>query len=181
MKQYIHPPVEQEKMNQIFTSITKVDKKCRMIHVDNTVNLPIIIIEVYISIFILYDWTMNEILAAPIKDTKYETTIEAFQTHIRYIAKRIFKHIFIVIDNVASKATKIYLQEENIQMQLVEPHNHEVNSAEREIHTFKNHLIAGISIWYENFPTILWSYLISQAQYPINLLRTSQVHPQLSE
>ena len=32
--------------------------------------------------------------------------------------------------------------EEKIQMQLVEPHNHQVNAAEREIQTFKNHFIA---------------------------------------
>ena len=50
--------------------------------------------------------------------------IENFQTHIKYITKRVLKTSFNIIDNVASKAIKLYLQEENIQMQLVEPHNH---------------------------------------------------------
>ena len=53
MEQDIIPPVEREKMNQIFTSITKVDKKDGTIYVDNIVNLPIRSIEGYISIFIL--------------------------------------------------------------------------------------------------------------------------------
>ena len=115
-------------MNQIFTSIAKVDKKDGTIYVKNTGNFPIISIEGYIAIFILYDWTTNEILAAPIKDAKYETTIEYFQTHIEYITRRGFKPSFNIIDNVAPKAIKVYLQEENIQMQLFEPHNHQVNS-----------------------------------------------------
>ena len=58
-------------MNHIFTSIAKLDKKYGTIYVDNTGNLPIGIIEGYIVIFILYNWTKNAILATPIKDTKY--------------------------------------------------------------------------------------------------------------
>ena len=56
---------------------------------------------------------------------------DAFQTHIKYITKIVFKPSFNIIDNVESKATKVYLQEENIQMKLVEPHNHRVDIEER--------------------------------------------------
>ena len=114
MEQDIHPPIEQEKMNQIFTSIAKVDKKYGTIYVDNTGNFPIRSIEGYIAIFLMYDFTINAILAAPIKDTKDETMIEAFQTHIKYITNIGFKPSFNIIDNVVSKAIKFYLQEENI-------------------------------------------------------------------
>ena len=106
--------------------------------------------------------------------------IKYFQNHIKYITKRGFKPSLNIIDNVASKAIKFYLQEENTQMKLFEPHNHQVNAEEREIQTSNNHFIDGISIGEEKFPTILWSYLIIQAQYSLNLLRTSRVHPQLS-
>ena len=78
MGQYIHPPIEQEKMNQILTSIAEVDKKYGTIYVNNTGNFLIRSIEGYIAIFILYDWTTNVILTAPIKDIKDETTIEEF-------------------------------------------------------------------------------------------------------
>ena len=57
-------------MNQILTSIAKVDKKGRMIYVNNTGNFIIRSIEGYIIIFVLYDWKTNATLAAPIKDTK---------------------------------------------------------------------------------------------------------------
>ena len=129
MEQDIHPPIEREKTSNILTSITKVENKDGIIYVNNTGNLPIGSIEGYIYIFILYYWTTNEILKAPIKDTKYETMIEDFQTHIKYITKRGFKPSFNIIDYVALKAIKVYLQEENIQMQSVEPHNHQVNAA----------------------------------------------------
>ena len=49
----VHPSVEREKMNHIFTSIAKVDKKDGTIYVDNTENFPIRSIEGYIAIFVL--------------------------------------------------------------------------------------------------------------------------------
>ena len=70
-------------MNKIFTSIAKVDEKDGTIYVDNTGNFPIKSSEGYIVIFIFYDWTTDEILATPIKDTKDETIIEDFKTHIK--------------------------------------------------------------------------------------------------
>ena len=68
--------------------------------------------------------------------------IDAFQNYIKYITKRGFKPCFNIIDNVASKAIRIYVQEGKIQMQVVKPHNHQVNAAERAIQTFKNNFIA---------------------------------------
>ena len=65
----IHLPVERDKMNQIFTSISTVDKKEGTIYVNNTGDFPIRSIDRYIAIFVLYNWKKC-ILATPIKDTK---------------------------------------------------------------------------------------------------------------
>ena len=54
-------------------------------------NSPIRSIDRYIAIFILYNLMTNAILEKPIKDTKYETIIDAFKTHIKNITKRKFK------------------------------------------------------------------------------------------
>ena len=78
---------------------------------------------------------------------------------------------------MAPKEIKVFTQEETIQMQLVETHNHQVNAAERVTKKFKNHFIAGLSIGDKNFPTTLWSYLIIQAKDSLNLLRASRFHP----
>ena len=85
----------------------------------------------------------------------------AFQPHIKYITKRCFKPFLNIYDNVASKSIKEYLREEKIQIQLVDPYNHQVNAAERAIHNFKNNYIAILIIGDKKFPTVLWSYLIS--------------------
>ena len=65
-------------------------------------------------------------------------------------------------------------------MQLVEPHNHRVNAAERAIQTFKNHFIAGLCNTDEQFPAQLWNRLIEQDQDSLNMLRMSRAHPHLS-
>ena len=65
-------------------------------------------------------------------------------------------------------------------MQLVEPHNHRSNAAERAIQTFNNHNIAGLCTCNEDFPSVLWCKLIKQAQDTLNMLRTSRVHQKLS-
>ena len=73
------------------------------------------------------------------KKIKNETTVEAFKTNIEYLKKRNFKPVFNIINNVATKAVKSYLEDEVIKMKLVRPHNHRYNTAERTIQTFKNH------------------------------------------
>ena len=175
-----HPPGEQEKFNQIFCYAGVIDKKDGTIYVDNTGNFPITSIDGMRAVFILYDWTSNAILATPIATTTDEKMIAAFKDNITYLSKRGFKPSFNIIDNVASKAIKTYLENEKIKMQAVEPNNHRVNAAERAIQTFKNHFIAGLSIGDKDFPTILWCKLIKQAQDSLNILRTSRVHPKVS-
>merc|ERR1712051_418029 len=107
-----------------------------------------------VTVFILYDWTLNAILADPVKNTKDETIVRVFKSRVKYLTKRGFKPKFNIMDNVASKAVKSFLGENDIGLQLVEPHNHRVNAAERAIQTFKSLFIGGISICDPDFPTI---------------------------
>jgi len=116
------------------------------------------------TVFILYDWTTNAILVTPITDRKDETMVKAFSDNVEYLTKRGFNPVFNIIGNVASKAVKAYLESKNIDLQLVEPHNHRVNAAERAIQTFTNHFIAGLSTCDDIFPTLLWNKLIQQCQ-----------------
>lgn len=94
-----------------------------------------------------------------------------------YLAKRGFKPCFDIIDNVASKPVQVYLKANDIKIQLVEPHNHMVNAAERVIQTFKNHLIAGFCTIDRDCRAVIWSKFTPQAQDSLNMLRTLRVHP----
>ena len=176
----INPPMETETNNQIFTCPALVNHKDGTIYIDFTGKFPIRSSDGMTSILIVYDWTTNAILATPVKDLKDETVVAAFRDNIEYLKSRGFKPVFNVLDNVASKAIRTYIKSEDIKMQLVEPNNHRANAAERAIQTWKNHFISGLCTTDDNFPSVLWSQLVPQAQDTLNMLRTSRVNPQLS-
>jgi hypothetical protein len=67
-----------------------------------------------------------------------------------------------------------------VEYQLVPPHCHRRNAAERAIRTFKEHFVAGISSVDHTFPLHFWDRLLPQAKITLNLLRTLRLHPQLS-
>jgi hypothetical protein len=64
--------------------------------------------------------------------------------------------------------------------QLVHPHCHRTNAAERAIRTFTEHFKAGLTTVDPDFPVHLWDRLLPQAEITLNLLRSSRLHPQLS-
>ena len=74
----------------------------------------------------LYKWSSNAILSTLVKYLKDTSTIEKLKLNITYLTKGGFKPVLNIIDNVASKAVKKYLEDYNIKLQLVEPHNHRV-------------------------------------------------------
>ena len=83
--------------------------------------------------------------------------------------------------NECSKVLKEYMEEENETFQLVPPHLHQRNAAERAIQTFKNHFISGIVSTHKDFPIHLWCRLLTQAIVTLNILRPSRINPTLSE
>ena len=115
-------------------------------------------------IFALYDRTTNTILVRPLKNDKDESVVEAFHNVLIYLTKQLFNPTLNIMDNMASKAVQALLEEEKINLQLVEPHNHRINGMERVIQTFKNHFISGLCTTYINFPLQLWDSLIIQGQ-----------------
>ena len=70
--------------------------------------------------------------------------------------------------------------EQGIDYQLVPPHVHRCNAAERAICTFKNHFITELCSVDRDFPIHLWDRLLPQALLTLNLLRGSRINPKLS-
>jgi hypothetical protein len=75
------------------------------------------------------------------------------------LADKGFKPKLNVMDNQATKHIKKILNENKCKLQLVEPHNHRVNVAERAIQTFKDAFIAALATTDSNFPLQLWDWL----------------------
>ena len=77
-----------------------------------------------------------------------------------------------ILDNVASTEYKRSIKTNwNANHQLVPPHAHRSNAAERAIHTFKAHfrsILAGVARY---FPRNMWDLLLPQAELTLNLLR----------
>ena len=85
-----------------------------------------------------------------------------------------------VLDNKYSKVLKEYMTEENETFQLVPPHLHQRNAAERAIQTFKNHFISGMVSTHKYPPLHFWCRILPQAIVTLNLLRPSRINPTLS-
>ena len=81
------------------------------------------------------------------------------------------------MDNQATKHIKQFLSENDCKLQLVEPHNHRVNAAERAIQTFKDAFIAALATTDVDFPLQLWVKLTPQVQTCLNLMRRSRINP----
>ena len=81
--------------------------------------------------------------------------VEAFKKNITYFSEIGFKPVFNIMVNVASKSIKNCLEKEGIKLKPVEPHNHQSNTSEIVIQTFKNHFISGLCIRDTKLPTFL--------------------------
>jgi hypothetical protein len=106
--------------------------------------------------------------------------VKAYDTIHKELTVKGFKPKIQTLDNKASAALKIFFTANDVDYQLVPPHCHPRNAAERTIRTFKEHFVAGLSSVDPTFPLHLWDRLLPQADITLNLLRTSRLHPQLS-
>jgi hypothetical protein len=61
--------------------------------------------------------------------------------------------------------------------QLVPPHDHRWNIAEKAIQVFKAHFISILCGVDKTFPLHLWDRLLGQAEHTLNMLRTSCMTP----
>ena len=85
-----------------------------------------------------------------------------------------------MLDNETSKVLIEAMKNENVTFELVSPHQHRRNAAERAIRTMKNYLLAGLVTCHPDFPMREWDRLLSQCELTINLLHNSRINPQLS-
>ena len=74
------------------------------------------------------------------------------------------------LDNEVSDSLNNYNRQKDIEFQLVTPHIHRVNAAERAIRTRKDHFIARLAITDTCFPMHMWCQLIPQATMTLNMM-----------
>jgi hypothetical protein len=166
-----------ERTNVVYAAIHDTDGHT---YTDLTGRLPKMSSRGYKYILVLYDYHGNIIQAEPMKNRSDAEAIRAYSKIYDELTSKGLKPKFQRMDNEASTALKHFLHSNDIQFQLVPPHVHRQNAAERDIQTFKNRLFAMLCSTDTQFPIHLWDRLIPQAVITLNLLRQSRINPKLS-
>jgi hypothetical protein len=119
---------------------------------------------------ILYDYDSNYIHVEPMRNRTKAQHLAAYQRALTLLNSRGLRPKLQKLDNEASGLLQQCMEDAEIDYQLVPPGLHRCNAAERAIHTFKNHFIAGLCTTDPKFPLILWDHLLPQALLTLNLL-----------
>jgi hypothetical protein len=127
-----------------------------------------------------YAYDCNHVNVVPMKLRSASEWVKAYDLIHQELTSKGFKPELQTLDNEASAALKHFFTTNDMEYQLVPPHCHRRNAAERAIQTFKEKFVAGISSVDPTFTLNLWDILLPQAEITLNLLRTSRLHPQLS-
>ena len=128
----------------------------------------------------MYDNDSNAILAEPMKNRSQAEIVKTQAYLHEYLSKRGFTPQVQMLDNECPEKLKEHFRSRGMSFQLVPPHLHQTNAAERAIVTFKNHFISGFASAGPSFLMHLWCRLLPQATTTLNLLRPLRVNPLLS-
>ena len=129
---------------------------------------------------VLYDHYSNAILADPLASCNKRKLIRATRVLHAYLSARGLTLQYQMLDNECPGSLKTFLWNFSVRFQLIPPYLHHTNTAERAIQTYKDHLIAFLSIFDPNFPLHLWDRSIPHATLTLNLLRPSRLNSRLS-
>ena len=142
-----------------------------VVHADATGSFPVTAKNGASAILITYNKTTNYIAAKPFasKGEFSQALIEAVQD----ISSHGSPVRVVRSDNEITPEARRYLQSMNVvvDVQLVPPHNHRANEAERKIQDFKAHFIAILAGIDDTCPLHFWADFVHQAELTLNMLR----------
>jgi hypothetical protein len=131
-------------------------------------------------IFVAYIYNLNAILVCAMPSKNDAAMITTFTKILATLAAQGYKPTLNVTDNKCPKIVEAYLKSNKMDIYLVPPHNHQVNTAERAITTFKELFIVGLATVNRNCPLQLWDEFLHQVELTLNLLRFSRCDPSKS-
>ena len=131
-------------------------------------------------VMVVYDYDSNAILVEALKNRTAGEMTRSWTTIQNRLSLNGTAPNLYILDNEISGEFKKALKKYKVDFQLVPPHIHRANAAERAIRTFKNHFIAGLCSVHPAFPMCEWDRLLFQAELTLNLLRSARSNPNLS-
>jgi hypothetical protein len=156
-----------------------VNKISGVVYNDLTGNFPFMSIDDSVCFFVMYHYKTNAILVKTIKNLDNHSIYEAYKQLFETLEAKGYKPKMNVIDNQAMKYIKKFLTTKDCDLQVVEPHNHRVDAAERAIQMFKDAFIAALAMTDSEFPLQLWDKIAPQVQNTLDLLRKARINPNI--
>jgi hypothetical protein len=160
--------------------MTRIYKCSGVVYSDKTRRFPFTSSRQSKYIYVLCDIDSNQIKVEPLTSRK-DHLIIATHTKIIDRLKAMGIHPKMhYLDNEALQAYKDAIEECGMTYQLITPHVHRANVAEKAIKTFKYHfttILAGVD---DLFPMHLLDRLLPQAEMRLNMLRPANATPTVS-
>ena len=103
-------------------------------------------------VMVVYSYDANTILAEPLKNRSAGEIVKTWNILNEKLEKAGVSPLIYILDNKISKEFKQALYKKGIKYQLVPPHIHRANAAERAIQTFTDHFSAGLASCNFKFP-----------------------------
>jgi hypothetical protein len=96
-------------------------------------------------IFVAYVYDINAIIVQPMPSRTSASFISTFSKIFAILCTRNYQPTLNVMENECSKAVENYIRANKMDIQLVPPHNHRVNAAERAIAMFQEHFVTALA------------------------------------
>jgi len=156
------------------------DKAERLMYTDQTGRLPKISSCGHQYIMVLIKINSNAILVEAMKNRTTGEMILAYQVLVECLCRAGVNPTMHILDNECSAEFKERIKSNNMKYQLVPPHDHRRNIAEKTIQIFKAHFISILCGTDKSFPLHLRDRLLGQVEHTLNMLRTSKMTPSVS-
>jgi hypothetical protein len=166
-----------ESIANVFCFGAFADKNSGIMYHHLTGSFPFMSYNGSVFFFILYHYESNAILGTQIAGLDDISIFQAYKKQFENLEAKGVKPKLNVMSNQAMKHINKFLTKNKCKVQLVEPHNHRVNAAERAIQTFKDAFIVALATTNSNFPLQLWDRLMPQVQDMLNMMRASRINP----
>ena len=135
-------------------------------YTNQTGRFPVTSIRGFKYIMVAYDHDSNTIHAKPMKNCSGPELLKNYTEIHNLLSESGLAPKMHYLDNECPTVLQKFMTAKDERFQLVPPHLHRRNSAERVIQTFKNHFIAGLASVNKHFPVHLWFRLLPHCLIP---------------
>ncbi len=164
-------------MQDLFCFAALADANAGTMYSDLTSAFPVRSFKNMQYVLVAYVYDLNAIIVRAMSTRTDTSMITAFTEVIKTLCAQGYHPKLNVMDNECSVAVEKHIKASKINIQLVPPHNHCVNTAEQAIATFKEHFIAALATVDKLCPLQLWDEFLPKVELTLNMLRFSPPNP----